>query len=304
MKWEKLGLVYQAKKYQLPWAQNSALTPTPILIGGNVIRVYFSARDKLGVGRIRFIDLCASDPTKILRVGNEISLDVGFPGTFDDNGVILGDVLIVENVFYMFYVGFQLVKQAKFLAFSGLSKSLDGIKFNRCSQVPILDRADEGRYIRAIHTAMFQDGRWRIWYAAGNHWENILGNDFPQYDVRYCEATTLDQLPKEGIETALMIGKEYRLGRPKVYFLNHQYHMFFTYGTLRGDYLPGYAYSKDGVSWIRHDDLLGISLSKTGWDAKHLCYPALLTVNDQTYMFYNGNDMGYEGFGCARLIKE
>ncbi|XTO85935.1 hypothetical protein K4E85_03490 [Campylobacter coli] len=44
---------------------------------------------------------------------------------FDDNGVILGDVLRIENKIYMYYVAFQLVEKAKFLAFSGLAISSD-----------------------------------------------------------------------------------------------------------------------------------------------------------------------------------
>jgi hypothetical protein len=30
-----------------------------------------------------------------------------------------------------------------------------------------------------------------------------------------------------------------------------------------------------------------------------LCYPSLLAYKDRTYMFYNGNDMGRDGFGYA-----
>jgi hypothetical protein len=30
-----------------------------------------------------------------------------------------------------------------------------------------------------------------------------------------------------------------------------------------------------------------------------LCYPALIRQRDQWLMFYNGNDMGVDGFGVA-----
>jgi hypothetical protein len=202
---------------------------------------------------------------------------------------------------YLFYVGFQLVAKAKFLAFSGVALSIDGgHRFTRLSEAPVLDRADGQTTIGAIHSAYFEGGRWRIWYASGNDWEIIDGRPFPQYHIRYVEAADLLALPRGGRLCVDVRGDEYRIGRPRVYRIGGRYHMYYTKGTRGGAYFPGLAKSDDGVHWTRHDDELGISLSHTGWDSETLCYPALISVRDQTYMFYNGNNMGYDGFGCAR----
>jgi hypothetical protein len=37
---------------------------------------------------------------------------------------------------------------------------------------------------------------------------------------------------------------------------------------------------------------------------KHFSYPGLLKVRDKTYMFYNGNNYGKDGFGYAVLAEE
>jgi len=96
---------------------------------------------------------------------------------------------------------------------------------------------------------------------------------------------------------------EYRIGRPRVYKIDNKYIMFYTYGTIKGDYLIGYAESYDGIKWIRKDYYIGIGLSSTGWDSKHICYPSLIFNKDRVYMFYNGNEMGKTGFGYAELIS-
>jgi hypothetical protein len=83
--------------------------------------------------------------------------------------------------------------------------------------------------------------------------------------------------------------------------LNNKFFMHYTRGTTNGQYLAGLAESLDGVQWKRIDSDLGINLSESGWDAKHLCYPAVITAKGKTYMFYNGNDMGNAGFGYAEL---
>lgn len=80
--------------------------------------------------------------------------------------------------------------------------------------------------------------------------------------------------------------------------------MHYTKGTLSGDYHAGYAESPDGKAWVRMDRKLGLSLSPEGWDSRHLAYPAVIRTRYGTYLFYNGNDMGRDGFGCAVLIGD
>jgi predicted GH43/DUF377 family glycosyl hydrolase len=305
MMWEKKGLIY-SPPFDKSWRDNSALTPTAIQLNNDVIRVYASFRGDDGIGKIGFVDVDADDPSKVINISDVPVLDVGLPGMFDDNGVILGDVIKVQNKLYMYYVGFQLVKNAKFLAYSGLAVSdLNGEKFERFSASPVLDRNDEGKYIRAIHSVLYEDGKFKVWYAVGNGWENIKGVDYPQYDINYTESVDGINFPiGEKVICNNQNNAEYRIGRPRVYKLGERYVMNFTYGTTDGRYMTGQAISYNGLNWKRCDDELGINLSVDGWDSKHLSYPCVLTTNQcKTYMFYNGNNMGYEGFGYAERIS-
>lgn len=305
-RWIKKGLIYNPP-LDNSWRDNSALTPTPIEIETGIIRIYASFRDKFGVGRIGFVDVDSDDPSRLLEVSDNPTLDIGAPGMFDDNGVILGDVVRVEQKIYMYYVGFQLVEKAKFLAYTGLAFSDNGGRvFKRASQVPVMDRHDEGKYIRAIHSIFYEDGKFKAWYAVGNGWEKISGDDYPQYDINYTESS--DGLCfDEGIKVMCVNidNKEYRIGRPRVYTLDNLYIMNFTYGTTDDRYHAGEAISDDGIHWHRDDARLGITTSKNGWDSRHLSYPSIITAkNGRTYMFYNGNDMGKNGFGYAELTEK
>ena len=202
----------------------------------------------------------------------------------------------------MYYVGFQLVEKVKFLAFAGLAISSDGGNtFKRYSKAPILDRSDEGLYFRAIHSVMIENGVWKAWCGIGSEWVWIDGKPFPKYHIKYFESRDGLKFPKEGKICIDFRENEYRIGRPRVIKENGIYKMFFTKGTLEKDYMPGYAESNDGISWIRMDNKIGINKSKNGWDSKHLCYPSVIKYNDKVYMFYNGNDMGKDGFGYAVL---
>ncbi len=306
MKWEKKGLIYSPAK-DGSWKDNSALTPTAFLLDENTIRVYASFRDVQGIGRIGYIDVDAKNPSNILRISDKPVLDIGKDGMFDDNGVILGDLIKVENKIYMYYVGFQLVKKSKFLAYSGLAISEDnGKTFKRYKNTPIMDRLDEALYIRAIHSVIFEDNKFKFWYATGNGWENINGVDFPQYDINYIESDDGIHFKENGIKCIEndKTNLEYRIGRPRTYKKDDLYIMNFTYGTIDGRYIAGQATSSDGINWNRDDKKLGIELSKEGWDSVHLSYPSIVQTNDKIFMFYNGNNMGQDGFGYAELIEE
>ncbi len=301
MKWIKKGLIFSPKGFA-PWALNSALTPTPVLINEDTIRIYASFRDAFGVGRIGYVDVDANTPTIIKKISNKPVLDIGSDGMFDDNGMILGDVIRHNNEIRMYYVGFQLVSKVKFLAYSGMAVSRDGgDNFVRYSSAPILDRSDKGAYIRAIHSIKKIDKKYHIWYATGSSWQVINNIRYPVYNIRHMTSDDGIHFNGDGEICIDVQNLEYRIGRPRVFEIKNKFYMHYTRGTLDGQYFAGMAESSDGLSWKRIDNDLGISLSESGWDSKHLSYPALISVGDKIYMFYNGNDMGCDGFGYAEL---
>jgi len=299
--WSKRGLIFETARHGVGgWMHHSALTPTPYRLDDDLIRIYAGFRDEAGVSRIGYVDVCANDPATIVRVSAEPALDIGRDGCFDDNGVILGDIIDAPGGLHMFYVGFQHVAKAKFLAFTGLAISSDGgHHFRRVQETPILDRAQGRSMIGAVHSVARENGRWRLWYAAGDDWEWIDGKPFPRYHIRHIETGHLGVMPDDDDICLQPSGSEYRIGRPRVYHLGSRYVMYFTRGNVTGEYFPGVAYSDDGVDWERRDNALGIALSPSGWDSRTLCYPALVRQRDQWLMFYNGNDMGVDGFGLA-----
>ena len=303
MRWDKRGLIY-GHDGSSSWANHSALTPTPLLINEDTIRVYAGFRDDEGISRVGFVDVDASDPSKIKKVSQTPALNVGRPGAFDDNGIILGDIINYNNKLYMYYVGFQLVEKVKFLAFTGLAISSDnGNTFEKYSNTPILDRCNYEIYIRAIHSVIIENGIWKIWYGSGNGWEYINDIPYPRYNIRYLESPDGIRCNQGSTLCIDVKNSEYRIGRPRVYKIEGKYLMFYTKGTLEGAYTAGYAESCDGKEWNRKDNQIGITLSNSGWDSQSLSYPSLIQYEDNFYMFYNGNNMGRDGFGYARLIE-
>lgn len=300
--WVKKGLIYNVDE-RIYWATNSVLTPNPFLLNEETIRVYGSFRDEQGRGRIGYVDVFASNPHTIVKISKEPVLDLGEPGMFDDNGLILGDVLRVEDKVYMYYVGFQIPAKAKFIACSGLAISEDrGDTFKRVRQTPIGCRVPNAPFGRCFHTVLYDKGIFRIWYSVIYGWEYIDGKPYPQYDIRYVESKDGIHIDDEdGVHCMSCRGNEYRIGRPRVIKRSeNSYEMRYTFDTLDKEYISGIAYSTDGINWIRKDEESGLIKSDSGWDSEMACYPVEIETKYGTYIFYGGNGMGATGFGYAQ----
>ena len=288
-----------------PWQKNGIITPHPLLLNDNAIRIFSGFRDNQGISRVGYIDVIESDPKKIIFTSKKPVLNVGNDGCFDDNGIIIGDVFFKDDTLYMFYIGFQQVKKAKFLAFTGLAASTDnGLTFERVSKSPILDRSDNSTTIRAIHSCNKIDNKIICYYAVGSEWEYIGGTPYPKYEIYSSEFNWNDFSFFNEQKCISVVGDEYRIGKPTVYEVKDGFIMLYTKGkkTDLNYYMPGIAYSEDGTNWIRKDEMLNFHQGTESWENISISYPKLIKdSNNKIYMFYSGNAMGAGGLGFAEL---
>lgn len=302
MIWEKKGLIFRNPGLG-DWCDNSALQPTPIIID-NAIRFYVGFRDVDGVSRIGYVDVDKSNPEKILKVSKEPVLDVGEDGAFDEFGVVPSAVIEVDGKIYLYYAGYQLGRKVRFLVLSGLAISDDGGEtFYRYSRVPVFERTDNEMLFRVPHSVIFENGVFKFWYGGGSSFQQGKSKTLPKYDVRYLESGDGIDIPKLGRKVLETKAEEYRIGRPFVVRTGSKYYMFYGYSSEDRPYQLGFAISEDGYNWERRDEELGLGLSSSGWDSEMMGYPSLVSTGNHTFLFYNGNDYGREGFGYA-VLKE
>lgn len=301
--WERLGLVWGPSGVNFQDC-NSALQPTAVAITEDLIRVFVGVRDEKGVSRIFRVDLNAHNPKEVLDFSKSPVLDVGNPGCFDENGVVPCAVVEVNGKLRLYYAGYMCPERVRFIAFSGLAESIDGgISFCRVSSTPVLERSNSEPLFRAIHSILYEDGRFRVWYGAGDRFAHGRYKTLPIYNIRYMESTDGLVFPAEGAVIVDTAGSEHRVGRPCIKKVRENlYLMFFGYGSELAPYQLGLAHSPDGKNWIRADSELGLGLSESGWDNEMMAYPNIVDTKSGTYLFYNGNEYGRYGFGMAKLV--
>ncbi len=304
MLFKKIGRILKPEKIA-DWWQSHAMAPSAVLLNENTIRVFLGCWDKDGISRIGFIDVDAKNPLDIKHISRKPVLDIGEPGMFDENGVFPAHAYKNGERIYLYYTGFQLGFKIRHYNFGGLAVAENNSEnFMRVSKAPILDRKDEGLFVRAGQSILIEDGVFKTVYSAGSGWAKVGGKLRPVYDVFYQESD--DGISYENNGTKIVEHNEkfeHGLGRPQIVKIKSRYYVFYTRRTLDMKYFFGFAVSEDGKEWRRADDEIeGISHSEKGWDSEMIYFPSVVQSDEKVFMFYSGNDFGGEGFGVAEIL--
>jgi hypothetical protein len=266
----------------------------------DVIDVYVTGRDVRNRSRIGILTLNLEAPGRPLALSDQPVFDIGVLGAFDENGVSYPWIVPNRNELYMYYVGWMPTVLTPFQNHVGLATKPDNSgAWSRYSRAPILERTND-EFLSIGSVAVLQEhGRWRMWYTCFRRWGQ--GGDEPRhvYVIKYAESTdgVVWHRPNR-VCIDVQSPDEYAIGRPSVLVDSGTYHMWYSY---RGpEYRIGYAWSTDGLTWIRRDDLAGIQASPDGWDSEAICYSHVFRARDRLYMLYCGNRYGRDGLGLAR----
>lgn len=300
--WEKIGRLIAPDPNTMWMATHTGASFAMDLDDKGLFDIYVTGRDSNNRSHIGRIQININNPLKSLSISSHPIFSPGTPGTFDENGVSYPWIVEDEEKIYLYYVGWMPTVLTPFQNHLGLASSFNNgkDKFERVSRAPILPRTNEEPYGTGSACIIKEDNNWRMWYTVWKSWEKQKNALKHYYIIRYAES-------KDGIiwnrYTHNCIDykneSEYAICRPSVIKSDKTYHMWYTY---RGEeYRIGYAYSNDGIKWTRADELTGIGVSSSGWDAKAISYPHVFKYGTYLYMLYCGNDYGKEGLGLARL---
>jgi len=313
-KWEKLGKIFDPRDHSDgSWMQEFAQSPS-VLTFEKHIRVYFCSRpaptpDGQYLSFLSYIDLNRKNLFEILNICSAPALDLGAYGTFDEFGTNPISVIRNKDEVRVYYAGWTRCESVPFNAAIGLAISRDnGDSFTRLGEGPVLSFSPDEPFLLGSPRIRKYGGKWVLWYVSGKEWLKTGGKPEPVYRIRM--ATSDDGINWVRFGRDLLdsrLGEHECQACPDVIFYADKYHMFFSYRHGRnyksreGGYRIGYASSDDMYSWERRDEIAGLSVSDSGWDSEMVCYPHVFTLDGETYVLYQGNEMGRAGIGLARL---
>lgn len=315
-KWEKLGKLFDPRDLsKASWMQEFAQSPS-VLVFDSHIRVYFTSRPApTSDGQYRsfltYIDVDKNNPLKILHVCEEPILSLGGYGTFDEFGTTPISVIRVGDEVRVYYAGWTRCESVPFNGAIGVAVSTDGGNtFTRIRPGPVLAYCPDEPFLIGSPRIRKFGATWYLLYVSGKEWLRTEGKPEPVYKIRMATSADGINWVRHGEDLIPdKLGEHECQACADVLFRDGKYHMFFSYRHSHnykgkeGGYRIGYASSPDLLHWDRCDEMAGMDVSASGWDAEMVNYPHVFMLEDSTYMLYQGNGMGREGMGLAKLIS-
>ena len=295
IRWRKLGLLIRPDS-RLSWAKSHCMVPTPLALESGHIRVFFSGRDQANRSNIGYATVDLDADAQVVDYSIQPVLTPGDLGCFDDNGVTPSCLKQIGGQLHLYYIGWNPGSTVRVHLFGGLAISRDGGKtFERWSRAPIIERCITDPFLNTAPWVVDVNGGYRMYYVSGCGWVN---KDLPRYNIKMARSQDGKLWQRDGhVCIDFKDASENALARPYVIFEDGVWKMWFGHrGTA---YRLGYAESLDGIDWERRDDLVGIDVSPSGFDSDMIEYAAVVKHKGRHFMFYNGNNYGFDGIGLA-----
>ncbi|MDC1004972.1 hypothetical protein OAQ34_05040 [Opitutales bacterium] len=308
--WNKKGLIFT--RTGGVFFKTHTMRAVPYLRQNGILRLFISSRCQDDMMHPTYIDVDPNNPSEVIDVGEKPLLKIGSPGLFDDSGITLASIVRTKTDTYCYYTGWKRRRYGVSFELSiGVARLLDdGEKLEKLFIGPILGQDRSHPFLVAGPYVLRSESEgFRMWYCSGTDWQQRDHGPEPIYTV--FTARSNDGLTWEGFSSDPVIDYNFDhevISAPWVTKLANGYLMHYPFrGSITKsdkNYTIGVAISKDGTSWARMDEEVGIQKSENGWDSEMICYPAIFNSGDKTYMFYSGNGVGKGGIGYAVADKK
>lgn len=304
MQFKKLGLIFKPDP-SFSWMSSHSQLPTPFLLNDEgQCRVFFAGRSSDQVSSIGYFDINLNDPKKLINFSKEPVLIHGDIGHFDQFGVFPSSVIKKDDQYWLYYIGW--VKGATpplFYASIGLARSYDCNSFEKYSNVPIMSTSKHDPCLVTSPHVYFENDTYHMAYVSGDKWTKNGEILQSHYNIKYAHSKDALNWEREGRKLIdYNSDEETNIARAAIFKNDsNKYSMFYSYVKNKQGYQIGYATSGDGLSWNRFDEKLTIVSEEQSisFDDKMQCYPAVIKYKKTYFLFYNGNNYGYDGVHLA-----
>ncbi len=302
VKWKKLGLLYcPDKEGRHPKLLSHVANPLPILMRGDVFRVFFSGRDANNRSSVGAVDVDIVD-RKVIHEHYEPLFEHGPEGSFYADGVSIGNCYEVNGIRYMLFMGWQNKEGSHWRGDIGRLVVNSDLSLELGQVTPFMG-SDNIDPISLSYPWVMKNksGNYNMCYGSTSTWD--AGNDDMLHVINCATSNDGHSWQKKGLAVPYELGRAQAFSRPTIIGDDITgYKMWFSYRSGAGEkYRIGSAISHDGQEWQLALEAAGISVSAAGWDSEMIEYPFVFEHKGQKYMLYNGNGYGMSGFGLAVL---
>jgi hypothetical protein len=300
--WVKLGLIFSpAEIARHPKLLTHAANPLPLLLDGDVYRIFFSGRDSSNRSSVGAVDVDIVKQ-RVVEVHFSPIFEHGIPGSFYADGVSIGNCYTVGEKQYMLFMGWQGSADTHWRGDIGRLQVDSKLNLTLDSSEPFLgvDSTDplSLSYPWVIDAG---NGEFQMWYGSTLNWDGGHGDML--HVIQHASSRDGHLWTRKGLAVPYRLGVAQAFSRPSVVRnTDGNLEMWFSYRGGNGSkYRIGFARQRSSDDWELLLGQSGINVSNNGWDSEMIEYPYVFDHLGSRYMLYNGNDYGRSGFGLAVL---
>lgn len=275
--------------------------PTAIPLGGNLYRVFYSARDESNRSIVRAFDLDV-DGLSVVDQLQENVFDSLMPGSYYQDGVGLGGAVLENDSWVIYFMGWRNPGGRQHWR-----GEIGRLELDLTLQKGIVRGADpavgisESDPVSLSYPGFLRlsESHVEMWYGTTISWD--AGNGEMLHVLRSCLRSCNGVWEPQEFALSHSIGSMQAFSRPT--FLvgdSGSVEMYFSYrGSPPDRYKIGRAVSTDcGNTWSDPQPVANLT-SGYSWDSEMQEYPFVFVHNGTPLMLYNGNQYGFSGIGLS-----
>ncbi len=287
------------------WMTRYAQMPLVSEINDDYIEILFSTRDSDNRSMVAAIKVSTQNLKDVIDIPPCALLEAGEPGTFDDAGVMPSWVINSNGKQLLYYQGWNQGKSVPYRNAIGVAERKSDM-FVRTSKGPVLDRSAMDPISCGSPSVYLESDGLQMLYHSVTDWLMVDDRWEARYHINSARSHDGLHWVPEGNVIDYENAEEAGIVRAHRLLIGNRYHMWFSSRGLHNyrvkgsdSYKLGYAYSSDGIKWVRDDALAGIKTSESDWDSEMIAYPFIFKHQGRLVMLYCGNQFGQDGFGFA-----
>jgi hypothetical protein len=273
-----------------------AANPLPVRLGGDVFRVFFSARDRENRSSVGFADIDIIR-REVVRICDRPAFQHGPDDSYHSHGVSIGNWYEANGRRYILFMGWHIPDGGHWRGEIGRLQLASDLSLTLDGESPFIGLSAEDPVSLSYPWVMPDpNGGYHIWYGSTQTWD--AGNGEMLHVIRHAHSDDGDRWHADQHTVPFTIGVAQAFSRPTVVMETGNYQMWFSCRSGTGEtYRIGHAVSHDAHTWTMQPS--GIDVSKEGWDCEMIEYPFVFDHAGSRFMLYNGNGYGQSGFGLA-----
>lgn len=279
------------------------------------IRIYYTVRCISECGypesNIYFSEF-STDFEKIISNDSNTILTLGNLGEFNEHGNAYFFPFIDGNVYYGLFSGISRRENTGVETAIGISISDSNMSsFKKLGPGPLISTSINQPMLIGNPFLITNNDLYYLFYIYGERWiqnAELDGQHSRVYKIGIKKGhSILNMYETYNNVINNILGENECQATPCVFEVNGLFHMIFCYrshinfrNNKINSYKLGYAFSYDLLNWKRDDEKLKINFCGD-WISEMICYPSILKIKENVYLFCNGNEFGKHAFGIYKL---